>query len=416
MELPGQLAARVRRALAARLAATRATQFPLCIVGSALHVDDAYAAALETLATAPAGAVCSWAPATESVSGPPSPAWTGPPRPALGQHHTVRGVLLRAGVQDLRTLSRDSTHGLVLRGELQGVQVVVKVMRVTHETAVNDSAYMDPCIGARASAAVEAGATTAFPLVFATLLVSTRHPAHPLAVAVIGQYIEGANLHVALGRLMARPWDVARSRGALGVVMGAALALRDLHTHVGAVHNDPHLGNFIVAADDRGVVLLDFGRASLGSAVPWELLTAYPEWACHPRPASWDLALLAGMLVAAQPLADAWVAMGTDGGIAGGAPALAAALRHFGGTLLPQALQCRGLPPDDMVRLYARCRDEVQAATEAGHGPAQRCPVRLVSRLRDPAHGCAGTSPAAWLEDPVLLAGVRDAVPGPRVI
>jgi hypothetical protein len=317
-------------------------------------------------------------------------------------------MLAQAGVKHIRSLSRHSTHGLVLRGQVAGVQVVVKVMRVLHETAVNDSAYMDPCIGARASAAVEAGHTTAFPLVFGTLLGVTR--GGHLAVAVIGQYIQGANLHVALERLMARPWDVARCRGALGVVMGAALALRDLHTRVGAVHNDPHLGNFIVAADDRGVVLLDFGRASLGSAVPWEMLTAYPGWACDPRPASWDLALLAGMLVAAQPLPDAWVAMGSDKGIRGRAPALAAALRHFGSTLLPRALQCSGLPPDDMVHLYTKCRDAVQAASEAGHGGAQHCPVRLVSRLRDPAHGCAGAAPEAWVSDPVLKAGLAAAV------
>ena len=414
METPGQLAARVRQALGDRLTAAHAAQFPLCIVGSALHVDAAFAAALETLAAAPSGAACSWAPAAPAAPGAPAApetSWSGPDsvtdRARRSSLQPIPHMLAQAGVTHIRRLSRDSSHGLVLRGQVVGVQVVVKVMRVLHETAVNDSAYMDPCIGARASAAVEAGHTTAFPLVFATLLGVTRR-GH-LAVAVIGQYIAGANLHVALGRLMAAPWGVARARGALGVVMGAALALRDLHNRVGAVHNDPHLGNFVVAADGRGVVLLDFGRASLGSAVPWEMLTAYPGWACDPRPASWDLALLAGMLVAAQPVPDAWVAMGSDKGIVRRAPALAAALRHFGSTLLPRALQCSGLPPDDMVRLYTKCRNAVQAAAEAGHGGAQHCPVRLVSRLRDPAHGCAGMAPEAWVSDPVLRAGLATA-------
>lgn len=407
-------AAGVRRAIAAGLNATftpeeaSLLQFPLVIDSStgALGVDDGYAAALER----------------EAAGSAAGSAWGGPvhrPLPLL------KRVLWAANIRRLQRLHKGSSHGMLLKGNLVsasagGVPVAVKVMRVTsqHWAHVNNSAYMDPVVGARASEVIStADRVFAVPTVYATVMGQARFGKADAeadaelepAVAVITEYVQGRQLHGVLQELLLPPWTGARAGQALALVVAAVRALHALHTRVGAVHNDPHLGNLLVTRDGR-VVLMDFGRASLGAAVPTEQLAAYPDWAQKPLPASADMALLCAMLVAGQPLADTWARMGRA--LAAHHPALARALVHLGSDLLPRALQCGGR--DNMLQLFAQCQATIQRRAQRAAADAvpsktlapEACPVALLTPLRDPHSKCWGVSPAAWLRDPVLLGGL----------
>ena len=238
------------------------------------------------------------------------------------------------------------------------------------------------------------------------------------ALAVLSEFIVGQQLYAALRTRLSPPWSVKRARTALCIVVRAAAALQALHEHVGAVHNDPHLGNLLVerrgppgsrAACPR-VVLMDFGRASWGAAVPSEQLEAYPGWAQTPLPASADMALLCAMLVAGQPVAHSWARMADA--LRPQDPALASALSHLGNDLLPTALRCGRR--DDLLQLYEECQASIESRQRlAAHarGPPESCPLKLLTHLRDPANACHGVSPAAWLADPVLMGGLQATRP-----
>jgi serine/threonine protein kinase len=377
--------------------------------------------------------------------------WEGPLTPVQAQVLQVlppiQFVLRAAGLRHMKPLAQGS-HGSVFTGLLDlKVQdegktrnVIIKLMAVGSREKFEskedrkrrwrtptNSAYMDAFVGGLASCVAEENVGSHvgshFGMQYATLLGSYQfsaklHSSAEPVVAVLYDEVKGPSLHSLIVEALSPPLSAVRLGVVLHLVLQAAQALHDLHTLVGAVHNDVHLGNFLVDTQCASwsqcprLVLTDFGRACMGPRiVASELQEGFPTWT--PDSPAADMAMLASVLVAVQPVPDAWRQAGVwlqqQQPNTKKTRALARALQHFGGTVLPKSLTCavdksETLFPPPMYSKYSACRDEIEQAATATPVAIATCSHRLLEELRDPAKGCGSVLPKAWIEDIVLTA------------
>ena len=148
------------------------------------------------------------------------------------------------------------------------------------------------------------------------------------------------------------------------------------------------------------VVLIDFGRSSLGTDEGRRITTSeitehFPAWEKNGLHA--DVMHFAAMLVLVQPttisksLAVPKAGFWESEALKPDAPPCARALLR----LIKAALQCEGESRTDMFVEYTTCRD----------APTSDCAHKAIHRLRKEGGGCAGALPTRWLNDRELVTG-----------
>lgn len=277
----------------------------------------------------------------------------------------------------------------------------------------HDSSVMDPYLTCLGSGMVADGASVGFAHLYGTFVAkATMHgvPDTPVVVMVTERLEELLDVHVE--RCM--QGERVQWRRLVGLVLQVMTVLAQGQALCGLVHNDAHLGNFMVSATESSppasthayvetpmgnvlrlplrerVALIDFGRSSFVATpsrrrvITSELLDKFPKWEMSDAHA--DVMHFAAMLLLIQPRPDFFETQAAKVD-SGGAPPCARALLR----LIRAALQC-----DDNVDMYAqysRCR----ATSEAG------CANAAIHTLRDSRRGCSGALPTHWLDDVELV-------------
>ena len=341
---------------------------------------------------------------------------------------------------------KNSSHGEIWFGSIrlaeegQVVQVAIKFMPIQLEqndlfmrAKITNAAYVDPFISWLGSRLVSRQESCAFAQLFGTFVCRGRVGAvkdgssMPL-VAMVSEEL-GMKLDTVMISYIVP--GAVKWRELVGVVLQAMVALSQAHAMT-FVHNDAHMGNFLVAktctqaqAEGDGiffnvngtllrvpathrVVLMDFGRATIaaldcderrctratGSRLQsTEVKHRFPKWDLD-NPGA-DVSHFFAMLMLCQESPSILISEAARPS----APPMARALVR----LMRRALSCG--TGTDMFASYDACNTaELKAHAE---GQKYSCGKDLVHELRERDSLCRGIPPMAFLTDEELTAPFR---------
>jgi hypothetical protein len=341
--------------------------------------------------------------------------WAGPLRPPMATVAAATALrppmatVAAAGVTSVKPLRAGAraTQGQLLQGQLGPLPVVIKVMDVgpladpSAYSSPGHAAYLEAFVAGVATDAMERGeAPSGFsPLIGTVLAVQNSR----LQVVAVSRLVQGETLLAYLDRALSAGTPAA-VRGAVSCVLQTMAALHVLHSTVGAVHNDAHLGNILVEPRSgqglRWVVggvtlvlppgptvyLIDYGQCTLGPAAPGATTTP-----------GRDVATVAVMLRMAVPgTKPSWSACLSDHHLASD-NALAEAVGAVD-RLVRTSLQCSTSTPTPahppLPIMVNHCHSAIAKDTKT------TCVVRILDYMRSPEAGCNGMSPEAWVSDP----------------
>ena len=334
-------------------------------------------------------------------------------------------VLNGAGIRINRKLEAETSHGTVLFVTIawRDTPAVLKLMPLstrnngTINAITHDSSFVDPYLAGLGSGLVARRASVGFAHLYVTFLARVTLRGVP-DVPVVAMVTEA--LHAALDDRIANCMSLKHGGGVdwcrlIGFILQVMVVLSQGQKAFGLVHNDAHLGNFMVSDADAGtdtnakpracltvvvrdgsnkarltlplrerVVLIDFGRASFQQQKSSRLETSevrvkFPKWERNSMRA--DVLHFAAMLLLAQPKPGflEHEAAKTP------SPSPARALVR----LITAALQCRNV---DMHAEYTACHAE----------GTHECAAASIHRLRGKETHCVGARPVDWLRDKEL--------------
>ena len=342
---------------------------------------------------------------------------------------TLKLSLQKANIAIAAPVEGETSHGVVSFVTIgpDRIRGVMKLMALpkpaTAEASIvaqiHDSSFLDSYLAGLGSSRVAEGTSIGFAHVFGTFLAKTtlRGVADTPVVVLITERFD-ALLDSKITACMAN--DAVQWRRLVGLVLQVMTILAQGQAMFGLVHNDAHLGNFMVTATDAAstssthayistssdsdddmvlrlplrerVTLIDFGRSSLGTAqgrriASSEVREKFPKWEKNGMEA--DVMHFAAMLVLIQPRAGYLEehARKPD------APACALALIR----LIWSALQCGAV---DMYDSYNTCAEDTKT----------NCAHTAIHFLRKKSSHCVGATPESWLNDAELTGEFRTPV------
>jgi hypothetical protein len=244
-----------------------------------------------------------------------------------------------------------------------------------------------------------------------------------LLQVIISRCVQGENMLMFLHKALLHPTE-DKVRDALSAVVQTVAILQALHALVGAVHNDAHLGNWLVEEDLSAplvwpggagvqsltlppgprVFLIDYGDCTYGTGAA----VGPGQQSPVQHTSGQDMATVAAMLVFAIPVlrAHTW----TEAVAEPLAEPLAVAAPAFASVPWSLVLQNAVAALDDLIRATLTCGSAppssqaglasvVRCHTLITQDPTTRCAVDTMQQIRDRSSGCSGVEPKVWLRD-----------------